>query len=309
MISENFVPVAGYRPAELAWSATDIAILTGGRWVVPPSDSAGWKMTGLCATPPPSHTTTTTTQINACQHLMLLASTGEVGLSLHQIERLCTKAAGIISQAGGEHDYVSYGAPLLEVVNLRQAVTDLAAAARRQFQGTVIGVTGSVGKTSTVAMIGHALAGVGKCDRSRTSANGFYAIGWNLASMDRGADFWVQEMSVHNMDICSRLVRPDAAIITAIAPAHLADFRNTETVARFKARIYNGMTPGAIVVINGDMDEFGVIEPLARAAGLRVVRFGAHESSHAQFLSMDRATVHAKILGKTCSFKIGRAHV
>lgn len=264
--------------------------MTSGRWIVPPD--GGWRTTGICAD---------VTQFAEGQ--MLLARAGKYGLGPSVIGKLYSRSVGIITEAA--EAYTGYGVPTLEIADTYEAVTALAVAAREQFPGCVIGVTGSVGKTSTVAMAAHALSGLGKADRSRTSANSPYGIAWNLASMDRGADFWVQEMAITKMEVCSQLVRPDVAIVTAIAPAHSSRFGSTDDIARLKARIYEGMVAGALAVINGDMKEAGIFEALARDAGLRIVRFGEGEKNDVRLLGLDRATVHAEIFGKVCSFVLG----
>ncbi|MFO2465576.1 Mur ligase family protein [Pseudomonas sp. 15FMM2] len=278
-------------PRGAGWSAAEMAQLTGGEWLVAPSDE-GWSTTGICAE---------ATQFGPGQ--MLLAPAGAAGLRPIVVERLAPQSLGIIAEDGS--GYVRSGLPVLKVPDLRKTVTTLAKAARLDFQGTILAVTGSVGKTTTVAMAAHALAGIGKSDRSRTSANSPYGIGWNLASMSRDAQFWVQEMAIGRMDICSALVQPDVAIVTAIAPAHLEDFSNTDNIAKLKARIYQGMKPGGIAVINRDMPEFHIFEAIALAAQLRIVSFGSTEDCDARFLELDGNSVRAVVLGKTHVFELG----
>lgn len=278
----------GTRPG---WTAADMARLTQGTWLVEPAEP-DWLATGVCAEAG-----------LFSEGQMLLGQAGAAGLNPAVIARLARKSRGIIAEAG--EAYRAHGMPVLEVADLRAAITSLAVAARSAFQGKMIAVTGSVGKTTTVAMAGHAFGAVGISDRSRTSANSHYGIGWNLASMRRDADYWVQEMAVGKMDVCSRLVQPDVAIVTAIAPAHLASFGTTENLARLKARIYQGMKPGAIAVINRDMAEYPIFESLARDAGLRVVCFGSSAECDAQLLSYDSRTVHASVAGEELRFELG----
>lgn len=276
---------------EQGWSAEELEQLTSGAWIVAPTDQA-WNSTGICAE---------ATQFRQGQ--MLLARAGVAGLRLPEIKRLVSQCAGIIGESGNE--LIKFGVPVLEVADLRKTVTDLAVAARSQFGGTVVAVTGSVGKTTTVAMAAQALAGIGKSDRSRTSANSPYGIGWNLASMDRDAQFWVQEMAIGRMDVCTKLVRPDIAIVTAIAPAHAVSFGSTRNIAEKKARIYLGMKPGSIAVINRDMPEFEIFETAARAAQLRVMSFGSLPACDAQLLDLNGNIVRAKILGMKHKFELG----
>lgn len=236
---------------------------------------------------------------------MLLAPAGPSGLRSDALERLMPRAAGIIAQTGEAQDH--WRCPILEVQDLRAAVAVLATDSRSRFEGQVIAVTGSVGKTSTVAMGAHALGAIGPSDRSRTTANSPYGIGWNFASMNLRASFWVQEVAATRMEACSALVRPHVAIVTAIAPAHVARFGSTEEIARQKALIYTGMAPGGIAVINADMPEFSIFESAAQAAQLRIVRFGSKGNCDARLIDLQDATVSAEIFGTAHTFELGAA--
>ncbi|MBB5445336.1 MULTISPECIES: Mur ligase family protein [unclassified Paraburkholderia] len=276
-----------------SWNADEFARVTQGRWRIAPS-SVGWRCDGICAEPGLFRNTQ-----------MLLAPAGPVGLRPRAFERLAPKAAGIIAQAGEVQAH--WGGPLLEVKDLGEAVTALALDSRSRFRGQVIAVTGSVGKTSTVAMAAHAMSGVGPSDRSQTTANSPYGIGWNLASMNLHASFWVQEAAVARMEKCSAMIQPHVAIVTAIAPAHVARFRSTAEIAKQKALIYTGMAPGGIAVINADMPEFPIFESSARAAKLRVVRFGSTRDCDVRLICIEGSTVSVDIFGEVHTFEFGAA--
>ncbi|MGJ7541262.1 UDP-N-acetylmuramoyl-tripeptide--D-alanyl-D-alanine ligase [Variovorax sp. LT1R16] len=275
------------------WSAEELAQVTGGHWTVAPP-SPDWRCDGICAEPSRFH-----------ESQMLLAPAGAAGLRPAALDRLMRRAAGIIVQAGGAQAH--WHRPVMEVQDLREAVAALAIDNRNRFGGQVIAVTGSVGKTSTVAMAAHALGGIGPSDCSRTTANSPYGIGWNFASMNVHARFWVQEVAATRMDTCSALVRPHVAIVTAIAPAHVARFGSTDQIARQKALVYAGMAPGGIAVINADMPEFEIFEAAARTARLRVVRFGSTGDCDARLIEMHGRTVRAEVLGVVHTFELGAA--
>ncbi|WP_233859388.1 UDP-N-acetylmuramoyl-tripeptide--D-alanyl-D-alanine ligase [Paraburkholderia sp. HD33-4] len=275
------------------WNAEELARVTQGRWrTAPPSTE--WRCDGICADPGQFRNTQ-----------MLLAPAGASGLRPHILERLVSRAAGTIAQAGETQG--RWVGPLLEVEDLNEAVGALARDSRSRFRGKVIAVTGSVGKTSTVAMAAHALSGVGTSDFSQTSANSPYGIGWNIASMNRNATFWVQEVAFARMEACSALIQPDVAIVTAIAPAHVARVGDTAEIARQKALVYTGMTPGSIAVINADMPEFPIFESSARAARLRVVRFGTTVDCDVRLIHMEGSTVSVDIFGDVHTFELGAA--
>lgn len=278
------------------WNAEELARLTNGRWRTAPT-SAEWRCDGVCADPG---------QFRDMQ--MLLARASARGLGHPALERLAPRAAGVIAQAGTVQPVQTLGgAPVLEVHDLPDAVAALATDSRSRFTGQLIAVTGSVGKTSTVAMAAHALRGIGPSDHSRTTANSPFGIGWNLASMNLHASFWVQEVAAARMEACSALLRPHVAIVTAIAPAHVERFGSTEDIARQKALVYTGMVPGGIAVINADMPEFPIFESAAQAAQLRVVRFGGTRGCDARLIDVEGSTVSAEIFGELHTFELGAA--
>lgn len=277
------------------WSAAEFAHAAGGQWVIPPASDA-WRGFGICVEP---------SQFRTGQ--LMLAAAGGDGLTNAAMARMLERASGIVARMDMAPAYARAGLPVLAVADPREAIASLAGDARRRFAGTVVAVTGSVGKTSTVAMAAHALASAGESDRSRTTANSPHGIGWNFASMSRSAAFWVQEVAVARMDVSSRLMQAHVAIVTAIAPAHIGRFGSTETIAKQKAQVYGGMAPGGIAVINADMPECGIFEAAASAAGLRVVRFGSHPGCDARLLGVEGAMVRAEIEGTRHAFALGAA--
>ncbi|MGF6608500.1 hypothetical protein OKW45_003422 [Paraburkholderia sp. WSM4175] len=98
------------------WSATELAQVTGGRWLIAPRES-DWRSLGICAEP---------SQFRKGQ--MLLAPAGLVGLRPAAIERLAPRASGIVAQAGEANAYGDQS--LLEVADLRDAVAALGTDAR-----------------------------------------------------------------------------------------------------------------------------------------------------------------------------------
>ena len=116
--------------------------------------------------------------------------------------------------------------PHVLVENTAKALEDLGRAARERCAATVIGVTGSVGKTSTKEALFAALERCrpGKAHRSVKSYNNHTGVPLSLARMPRDCDFAVLEMGMNNrgeIAALTRMVRPHVALVTAIAPAHI----------------------------------------------------------------------------------------
>lgn len=198
---------------------------------------------------------------------------------------------------------VTEAAPLLIVNDVLPALERLGVAARARVTGKVIGVTGSVGKTSTKEMLRAILSQQGKTHAAEASYNNHWGVPLTLARMPRDTEFAVLEIGMnHPGEIAplARMARPDVAMITTVAPAHLAAFENIEGIAHEKAAIFEGLEPNGVAVINGDL---AVTDILAAAWSGDMIRFGEDEACAARLISVDLedgATVaHAKFANVT----------
>jgi UDP-N-acetylmuramoyl-tripeptide--D-alanyl-D-alanine ligase len=172
---------------------------------------------------------------------------------------------------------VSETAPLLIVPDVLKALDALGAAARARSKARVVGVTGSVGKTSTKEMLRAILAGHGKTHAAEASYNNHWGVPLTLARMPADTAFAVIEIGMnHPGEIAplARLARLDVAMITTVAPAHLEAFESVEGIAHEKAAIFDGLLPGGTAIFNADLDTTPILAAKARAVGARLVSFG-----------------------------------
>src|SRR5262249_23154940 len=152
------------------------------------------------------------------------------------------------------------------------------AAARRRMRGKVIGVTGSVGKTGTKEALRLALAKDGETHASVASYNNQWGVPLSLARCPVRAPYAVFEMGMNHpggIAPLSRLVRPDVAVITTIAPVHLEFLGSLANIADAKAEIFLGVPPDGAAVINRDIGQYAQLKECAHEVGIgRVVSFG-----------------------------------
>ena len=168
-------------------------------------------------------------------------------------------------------------APLLIVPDVLQALEALGAFARARTGAKVVGVTGSVGKTSTKEMLRQVLSGQGKTHAAEASYNNHWGVPLTLARMPVDARFAVIEIGMnHPGEIAplARLARLDVAMVTTVAPAHLEAFESVEGIAREKASIFEGLVPGGTAVFNADIATAPILAAKAAAVGVRPVSFG-----------------------------------
>lgn len=174
-------------------------------------------------------------------------------------------------------DGVSDNAPLLVVDDVLTALQDLARAARARTSARVVGVTGSVGKTSTKEMLRAVLSTQGKTHVAEASYNNHWGVPLTLARMPRDADFAVIEIGMnHPGEIAplAKLAQPHVAMVTTVAAAHLEAFENIVGIAMEKASILDGLVADGIAILNADLDTSPVLEGYAATHNIQTVMFG-----------------------------------
>lgn len=170
---------------------------------------------------------------------------------------------------------------LLIVDDVLAALERLGAAGRARSRAQVVGITGSVGKTSTKEMLRVVLARQGKVHAAEKSFNNHWGVPLTLARLPQDADFAVVEIGMSNpgeIAPLARLARPDVVVITTVAAAHLQAFANLEGIAREKASVCAGLKPGGTAVLNGDVATSQILIDAARSAGASIATFGEAEN-------------------------------
>lgn len=149
---------------------------------------------------------------------------------------------------------------LIKVNNSFEALGALAEYKRQNSKAKFIGITGSVGKTSTKDIVGLVLSAFGKTFISRGNFNNHIGVPINLASMEGDEDFAVIEMGMNKAGEISALtkqVTPDVAIITSVAPAHLEFFDSVEQIADAKSEIFQGLDINyGVAILNRDISTY-----------------------------------------------------
>ncbi|MFN7224005.1 MAG: UDP-N-acetylmuramoyl-tripeptide--D-alanyl-D-alanine ligase [Paracoccaceae bacterium] len=198
---------------------------------------------------------------------------------------------------------VSPDAPLLIVPDVLQALEKLGRFARARTRAKVVGVTGSVGKTSTKEMLRAILGGQGRVHAAEASYNNHWGVPLTLARMPVDADFAVIEIGMnHPGEIAplSRMARPDVVMITIVAPAHLEAFANVEAIAEEKAAIMDGLIPGGTAILNADLPTTPILLAKAAATGARTVLFGTNPAAQ-YHLTHAQLTDEATVVRATCN--------
>jgi UDP-N-acetylmuramyl pentapeptide synthase len=135
----------------------------------------------------------------------------------------------------------------------------------------------------------------GEIGQTRHNANLPHGIAWNLASMPPEAPFVVLEMAVGRMRESAKLARPTVAIVTNVTAAHLKYHGTVEEIARRKARMFEGMEPGAYAILNRDMPQWAIFADAAGRRDLTIHGYGRHPDADVRLIAYDPATRRADI--------------
>ncbi len=144
---------------------------------------------------------------------------------------------------------------VLEVENTFDALRNIGKSVRAKFNGSVIGITGSSGKTTTKEYIYCVLSSKFNVLKNIGNANGQIGVPITLFGLNNSFDIAVLEMGIskfNEMDILSNLVNPDIAIITNIGRSHLEFLKSLDNVFKEKLKISRNFNKDSLLIFNSD---------------------------------------------------------
>lgn len=187
----------------------------------------------------------------------------------------------------------------LQVADTQRALGQLGAYNRSLFNGPLVAITGSSGKTTVKNMVRSVLAQKGKTLATEGNLNNEIGVPLTLLALEPGVEYAVVEMGAGKTgDIAwlCELGRPTVSLLLTVNPAHLQGFGTLDDIANAKGEIFDGLGKGDCAVINADLPwaaswreragaasiiDFGLTEPAAitaadiRPMGVKGVSFTA----------------------------------
>lgn len=209
-------------------------------------------------------------------HGTLLPEQAEASISGVQIDSRKVKPGDLFVAIKGEkvdgHDFLDMAAergakaalvmkqvnapiPTILVPDTVRAYGDLAAAYRKQLGVTVIGITGSVGKTTTKEMTACMLSRTYRTARTEGNHNNNIGLPMTILDMPDDTEAAVLEMGMNHfgeMAYLTSIARPDIAIITNIGVMHIEHLGTREGILQAKLEIFRGVPENGVGVFNGD---------------------------------------------------------
>ena len=178
---------------------------------------------------------------------------------------------------------------LLHVADTFAALQALGRAGRARFQGRLVAVTGSVGKTTTKEMLRTALSVLGSTHAAQASYNNHWGVPLTLARLPETAAFCVSEIGMnHPGEIAplAALACPDVAVITTIAASHIGHMGSLEAIALEKGALFAALAPGAIAIFPAEAPHGDRLADMAARAQARSIRFGTGPDAEARLTDL-----------------------
>lgn len=269
------------------------------------------------ATPLPSNQARFTVQeiLDATGGVLVQASSSSDGVGVVTDSRAVSEGSIFVALKGDKHDAHAFladvaqskpfavivsaevapmkGVAVIRVADTLRALGDLARAyTHRLRQGalrTVIGITGSVGKTSTKEMLASALSSgrpEGAVRATVGNLNNLIGVPMTLLSLDARTELAVIEMGMNVPGEIARLAEiagPDLGIVTAVAAAHTEGVDSLQKIAEEKSALLRHLGANALGAIAPADDE--VIEPWLLAVAAPLIRVGASDRADVRLAS------------------------
>jgi UDP-N-acetylmuramoyl-tripeptide--D-alanyl-D-alanine ligase len=203
--------------------------------------------------------------------------------------------------------------PIYEVANLLETARSLADVARSRASAKIIGVTGSVGKTSVKDALWQVLSAQGSAHATQANANDGWGVLDTLMNLPIDARFAVMELGmlgVGSIKIKSERIKPHVGIITNIHDSHLVYHSDESSIAHTKSGLFYGLVPNGTAVLRRDSAWYDFLKTKALQVGVcGIITFGAHPEADFRFLNTSNERreniVHAMLLGKFVEFRMG----
>jgi UDP-N-acetylmuramoyl-tripeptide--D-alanyl-D-alanine ligase len=183
-------------------------------------------------------------------------------------------ASAAVVPASAPAEKIPSGLPVLRVADTRRALLALARAHRDRFSLPVLGVTGSVGKTSTRGLLHAILSAAGPTVQTRGNYNNEVGLPLSLFALDEFVRFGVFEAGVSHpgdMPPLAEAMHPTAAVFSTLGESHLLAFGTREAIAREKGLLARDLPADGFLVFGAD-DPLEALYASSAPASARRVR-------------------------------------
>ncbi len=183
-------------------------------------------------------------------------------------------------------------------------LTDCALHYRNNINTSIIGITGSCGKTTLKELLGNSISKIATTYFSPKSFNNKYGVPLSILNLKQYKKFGIFEVGMDRkgeIDYLSKILKPNIGIITNISYAHSKNFKNINGIAEAKSEIINNIKSGGSIILNEDDKFFNFLKTKALKKNLKIFSFSLkNKKSYAYLLKVVKINKKFKIY-----FKVG----
>ena len=171
---------------------------------------------------------------------------------------------------------------IIKVKNTLSSLNNLAKVTRDNSSARIIGITGSVGKTTLKNLISFALKNYGKVYHSPHSYNNKYGVPLSISNLKNNTEYGVFEIGMDKkgeINNLSKIVKPEIAIITNVSEAHIENFNSLKGIAKAKGEIINNILEGGFIILNKNSKFFTYLSNKARKKKINIISFSSKKKA------------------------------
>ena len=195
---------------------------------------------------------------------------------------------------------------IILVKNTIEAMEQLAIYSRNRLNGYIIGITGSIGKTSTKEIFYHCLSKIDKTHCNNKSFNSYFGILDTLINTPSNTKFAIFEMGMNEygeMDVLKNFIKPTITVITGIFPIHIGNFKKEEDIAIEKSKINDNNT--ITTILNKDNKWYDLLYKDAKNKNIKnIFTFGSNGDVELQNQEIKNSEAELTYLINNNTYKI-----
>lgn len=188
-------------------------------------------------------------------------------------------ANGAAAALTSEHEEApeQFAGALIRVEDTKEALQQIGSYLRGRLTLPLVGITGSVGKTTTREMVAAALSAGFQVFKTPANHNSQVGVPLTISAISAGDQVGVLELGMSEpgeMTVISQIARVNLAVITNVGVTHIENLGSRENILREKLSIQDGMQEGGTLFLNKDND---LLQNVTARDGLKTVYYGTGE--------------------------------